>query len=102
MKGAIAGGSTGGLLALIGGLSLMLIPGVGIPLAAESLLTVIMGTGVSSAVGGFVGGMRGWFLPEEAANIYRDRALQGNYLIIIKGNQDEINRARLLLANWGK
>jgi hypothetical protein len=73
MKGAIAGGSTGGLLALIGGLSVMLIPGVGIPLAAESLLTVIMGTGVSSAVGGFVGGMRGWFLPEEAANIYRDR-----------------------------
>jgi Mg/Co/Ni transporter MgtE len=50
IKGAISGGSTGGLLALIGGLSVMLIPGVGIPLAAESLLTVMMRTGVSSAV----------------------------------------------------
>jgi hypothetical protein len=100
IKGAIAGGSTGGLLALIGGLSVMLIPGVGIPLAVESLVTVMAGTGISTAVGGFVGGMRGWFLPEEAANIYRDRVLQGNYLIIVKGSQDELNRARLLLANW--
>lgn len=100
MKGAIAGGSTGGLLALIGGLSVMLIPGVGIPLAIESLVTVMAGTGISTAVGGFVGGMRGWFLPEEAANIYRDSVVQDNYLIIVKGNQDELNRARLLLANW--
>jgi hypothetical protein len=100
MKGAIAGGSTGGLLALIGGLSVMLIPGVGIPLAIESLVTVMAGTGISTAVGGFVGGIRGWFLPEEAANIYRDSVVQGNYLIIVKGSQDELNRARLLLANW--
>lgn len=100
MKGALAGGSTGGLLALIGGLSVMLIPGVGIPLAVESLVTVMAGTGISTAVGGFVGGMRGWFLPEEAANIYRDRVSKGNYLIIVKGSQDELNRARLLLANW--
>jgi hypothetical protein len=100
IKGAIAGGSTGGLLALIGGLSVMLIPGVGIPLAVESLVTVMAGTGISTAVGGFVGGMRGWFLPEEAANIYRDSVSKGNYLIIVKGSQDELNRARLLLANW--
>jgi hypothetical protein len=60
----------------------------------------MMGTGVSSAVGGFVGGIRGWFLPEEAAHMYRDNLSKGNYLIIVKGNQDELNRARLLLANW--
>ncbi|MEN9568480.1 MAG: hypothetical protein RLZZ69_3676 [Cyanobacteriota bacterium] len=78
----------------------MLIPGVGIPLAVESLVTVMAGTGISTAVGGFVGGMRGWFLPEEAANIYRDSVSKGNYLIIVKGSQDELNRARLLLANW--
>jgi hypothetical protein len=101
MKGALAGGSTGGLLTLIGGLSVMLIPGVGLPLAAESLITVMAGTGVSSAVGGFVGGMRGWFLPEEAARIYRDKVLQGNYLVIVRGSQTELDRARLLLANWG-
>ncbi|MEY2833904.1 MAG: hypothetical protein RLZZ574_3163, partial [Cyanobacteriota bacterium] len=34
------------------------------------------------------------------ANIYRDSVVQGNYLIIVKGSQDELNRARLLLANW--
>lgn len=100
MKGAIAGGSTGGLLALLGGLSVMLIPGIGIPLAIESLVTVMAGTGLSTAVGGFVGGMRGWFLPDEAANIYRDRVFKGNYLIIVKGSQEELNRARLLLTNW--
>ena len=41
-----------------------------------------MGTGVSFAAGSFVGGIRGWFLPEEAARIYRDRLLQGNYLCV--------------------
>jgi histidyl-tRNA synthetase len=50
IKGAIAGGSTGGLLTLLGGLSVMLIPGVGISLAVESLLTVMAGTGISTAV----------------------------------------------------
>lgn len=100
MKGALAGGSTGGLLALIGGLSAILIPGVGLPLAIESLLTVAAGTGVSSAVGGFMGGIRGWFLPEEAARIYRDKILQGNYLIVVKGSQAELDRARLLLAKY--
>ncbi len=54
MKGAIAGGSTGGFLSLIGGLSVMLIPGVGLPLAVDSLPTVITGTGISSAVGGLI------------------------------------------------
>ncbi|WP_036483181.1 hypothetical protein [Myxosarcina sp. GI1] len=90
MKGAIAGGSTGGLLALIGGLSAMLIPGVGLPLAAESLLTVAAGTGFSSAVGGFIGGIRGWFLPEEVARIYREKVLKGNYIIIVRGSQTEL------------
>lgn len=28
-------------------------------------------------------------LPDEVANIYRDLLLQGNYLIIVKGSQDE-------------
>ncbi|MGF1589399.1 MAG: hypothetical protein ACFCU7_09165 [Pleurocapsa sp.] len=101
IKGAVAGGTTGGLLAFIVGLGAILIPGIGLPLAAESLFTVLLGTGASSTVGGFVGGMRGWFLPAEAARIYRDRLLQGNYLIVVKGSEAELNQARLLLTNWG-
>ncbi len=101
LKGAAAGGTTGGLLAFIIGLGAILIPGIGLPLAAESLFTVLLGSGASSTVGGFVGGMRGWFLPEEAAHIYRDRLLQGDYLVIVKGNEAELAHARLLLAHWG-
>ena len=100
MKGAAAGGATGGLLAFIIGLGAILVPGIGLPLAAESLFTVLMGTGVSSAAGSFVGGIRGGFLPEEAARIYRGRLLEGNYLVIVRGSQAELDRARLLLANW--
>ncbi len=101
IKGAMVGGRTGGLLAFVVGLGAILVPGIGLPLAAESLLTLLLGTGASSAAGGFVGGMRGWFLPEEAARIYRDRLLQGNYLVIVKGSEAELDRAQLLLANWG-
>lgn len=101
IKGAIAGGTTGGLLAFIGGLSAILIPGVGLPLVAESLLTVLLGTGASTTVGGFVGGMQGWFLPEAAAGIYRDSVLQGNYVVIVKGRETELDLAEMLLAKWG-
>ncbi|BAZ44703.1 hypothetical protein NIES4102_17190 [Chondrocystis sp. NIES-4102] len=109
IKGAIAGGSIGGILAAIAGLGIILIPGVGLPLAVESLITVLLGAGTTSAVGGLVGGMHGGFLPEEAARIYNHHPedlvtkhfVQDKCLIIVKGSQHDLQRARFLLAHWG-
>ncbi len=99
--GALAGARVGGLLTLIGGLGVLLIPGFGPALAAESVLATLLGSGASAAAGGLIGALRGWFLPEEAVQLYHDRVFQGNYLVTIEGTEDEIRRAEPILSRWG-
>ena len=99
--GAVVGATKGGLLALIAGLGVLLVPGFGLALAAESLLTVLLGSGASAAVGGMVGALRGWFLPEEATIFYNDQISQGVYLVTVEGTENEIRRAKAILTRWG-
>ncbi|MBH8555597.1 hypothetical protein I8751_25285 [Nostocaceae cyanobacterium CENA357] len=99
--GALVGARVGGLLTLIGGLGVLLIPGFGPALAAESILATLLGSGASAAAGGLIGALRGWFLPEEAVQLYHDRVFQGNYLVTIEGKEDEIRRAEPILSRWG-
>ena len=99
--GAVVGATKGGLLALIAGLGVLLVPGFGLALAAESLFTVLLGGGASAAVGGFVGALRGWFLPEEAAIFYNDQISQGAYLVTVEGTENEIQRAKAIFTRWG-
>ena len=99
--GAVVGATKGGLLALIAGLGVLLVPGFGLALAAESLLTVLLGGGASAAVGGVVGALRGWFLPEEATIFYNHQISQGVYLVTVEGTENEIRRAKAILTRWG-
>lgn len=99
--GALAGARTGGLLTLVAGLGVLLIPGFGPALAVESFLVTLLGSGASAAAGGLVGALRGWFLPEEAAKLYNDRVFQGNYLVTIEGTEDDIRCAEPVLRRWG-
>jgi len=99
--GAVVSATKGGLVALFGGLGVLLVPGFGPALAAESILTVFLGSGACAAVGGFVGALRGWFLPEEAAISYNDEVSKGVYLVTVKGTENEIRRVEPILTRWG-
>lgn len=99
--GAIQGGVTGGLLALIGGLSVLIVPGFGPALAAESILVTLLGSGATAGAGGLIGALRGWFIPEEQAKLYSDRISQENYLLTLEGTEDEIRQAEIVLGHWG-
>jgi len=99
--GAIRGGVTGGLLALIGGLSVLIVPGFGPAIAAESILVTLLGSGASATAGGLIGALRGWFIPEEQAKLYSDRVSQENYLLTMEGTEDEIGQAETVLGHWG-
>jgi hypothetical protein len=99
--GAVVGAAKGGLLALIVGLGILLVPGFGPALAAESFLITLLGSGVSAAAGGFIGALRGWFLPDEAAIFYNDQVSQGVYLVTVEGTRNEIRRAKAILTRWG-
>ncbi|MBD1805545.1 hypothetical protein H6F98_08805 [Microcoleus sp. FACHB-SPT15] len=99
--GAAVGATTGGLLALIAGMGALLVPGFGLALAVESLITVFLAGGACAAAGGFVGALRGWFLPEEAAISYNEDVSKGAYLVTVKGTKNEIHRAEPILDRWG-
>ncbi len=99
--GAIAGSATGGLLTLITGLSILLVPGVGPALAVESVLTTFLGSGAVAAASGLCGALRGWFIPEEQAKIYTDRFNRGDYLVTMEVTKEEIQMAEPILKVWG-
>lgn len=101
MTGAIVGSTGVGLMTLIVGLSILLVPGVGPALAVESLLTAILGSGAAAVAGGLHGALQGWFVLEEQAVFYSERFNQGDYLAIIEATEDEIRTAEPVLSQWG-
>jgi hypothetical protein len=99
--GAKAGAKAAGLITLVAGLGILLIPGFGPALAVESVLVTLLGSGATATAGGLIGALQGWFLSEEAAQVYNDRVFQGNYLLTIEGTEGDIRRAEPVLIHWG-
>jgi hypothetical protein len=98
--GAITGSLGVGSLALIVGLSSLLIPGIGQALAVESLLTTLLGSGVAATVGGLYGALQAWLVPEEQAKTYSNRFNQEDYLILMEAVENEISIAEPVLRHW--
>lgn len=98
--GAVEGAMTGGLLTLAGGVAALLIPGIGLALAAESVLTVLLATATAATTGGLLGALQGWSMSEKQAQFYYDRMTQGNYLVAIEGTETEIRQAEQVLKQW--
>jgi hypothetical protein len=99
--GAVTGTVLGGLGGLLVGLEALIIPGVGPFLAAGAIATTLAGAGVGAAAGGIVGALTGLAIPEEEAKVYADRVSEGDFLVIVEGTEDEINRAGSILSNRG-
>ncbi len=100
-SGTVTAGVTGGLLTLIGGLGVLLIPGFGPAIAAESILATLLASGLGAGTGGLIGALQGWFIPEDQAKFYNDRVSRGDYLVIIEGTEEELRQAEFLLNRHG-
>ncbi len=103
--GATAGGVVGSLTGLLIGLGTLAIPGIGpIMLAgatATALATTAAGGAIGAAAGGLVGGLVGLGIPEDRAQDYHDRVVRGEYLVIVDGTAEEIDRAGTVLKRHG-
>lgn len=98
--GAVMGATTGGMLGLIGSLSVLAIPGVGIATEVAVLLgNALLGSGVGAAGGGLVGALIGWGIPEEEAKYYQELLSKGSYVVLVEGTEAEINGAQAILLN---
>jgi hypothetical protein len=103
--GAVTGGVVGGGAGLLVGLGTLAIPGIGPILlagaAATALATTLAGTAIGAAAGSIAGALVGLGIPEERAQVYNDRLVNGGYLVLIDGTDSEIARAETLLRGEG-
>ena len=98
--GAVMGATTGGILGLIGSLSVLAIPGIGIATEAAVLLgNTLLGSGIGAAGGSLAGALIGWGIPKEQAEYYQELLSQGSYVVLVEGTEAEINGAKAILIN---
>jgi uncharacterized protein YcfJ len=106
-EGAAAGATTGTVLGGLGGflvgVGLLAVPGVGPILAAgaeiSALASTLAGAGIGAAAGGIIGALVGLGIPEEKAKVYNARVKAGDYLVMITGSKDEINRVESMMRH---
>ncbi|MEH2069701.1 MAG: general stress protein [Nostoc sp.] len=99
--GAVTGTVLGGVGGFLVGLGSLVVPGAGPFLAAGTFATTLAGAGIGAAAGGVIGALTGLGIPEEEAKSYGDRVSQGDYLVMIEGFGNEIERAGSILKNRG-
>lgn len=88
--GAILGSVGVGLTTLTLGLGILFVPGVGLALALDSILTTFLGSSVASATGGLYGAFLGCLNPEKQVKLYREQFNQGDCLVIIEATETQI------------
>jgi hypothetical protein len=101
-EGARVGAWTGGLFGLLVGAAFLILPGVGAvvvagPLAA-ALLGGIEGALAGAAFGGLTGALVGLGTSKDKAIRYESLVKAGKFLVTLRGDRPQVERARSLLA----
>jgi hypothetical protein len=97
VKGFLAGGLTGGVLAAAAAL---MIPGIGPVVAGGFLATVLGGAAAGAATGGIFGAMAGLELSEDEAQFY-DREFRSGCAIVTVKAGDRVDEAVRILRRHG-
>ncbi len=100
--GAGAGASVGGLLGLLVGAAVLIIPGVGPVVVAGPLVAAVLagveGAIAGTALGGLAGALVGWGVPKDRAIKYETHVKGGKFIVVVRGVPEVIERARSLLG----
>lgn len=93
--GALFSGAWGGVGGgVIAGLTSLALPAVG---GAVLLVGVAVGAFYGAVSGGLIGSAIGVGISDEQEKHYYDRLMNGYYLVVINGTNDEISQAELVL-----
>lgn len=100
-SGAVVGGILG-WLAGAGALSALMIPGIGLFVAAGPILGLLSGIGVGGVLGGLTGALVGLGTPEYEAKRYEGRIRKGGILVSVHcDDPDWVKSARTILEQTG-
>ncbi len=103
VKDTFAASSLGFMLA---GLTSLALPGIGPILAAGSLGAALVATTASTGVGALaanhvVKALTQLGIPQAEASVYSDHLIQGDYLVMVEGQQDELQNAEQIFSSQG-
>lgn len=110
--GAVGGSLVGGVLGLLIGTGLLVIPGIGPVLAAGPLAAAIgstaaaigataLGAGLGAAAGGLLGSLVGAGISEEDAQVYVEGVRRGGTLVAVAAVDHETDDVRQILVRNG-
>ena len=91
----------GGLGAIAGGLSALLIPGIGPLLVGGALATTFLGAGLGASVGGVMAGLMKAGVDESDARLFEDALRHGGVVLTVHTDEDNARRAVTILDTNG-
>lgn len=98
-EGAGQGAWVGGLFGMLMGIGLFVMPVVGAVVALGPLAGLIAGAVAGAGIGALVSGLMALGMSREEALRYQARIQAGEFLIVVLGPQEEVERARQVLQD---
>ena len=99
--GAGIGATVGSTLGILTGVGVFAIPGFGWLVGAGALVGAIAGLDIGLLGGGIVGALSVSAIKDHHAKDYDAHLHQGKFLVIVQGNEEEVNRAKDILHAHG-
>lgn len=96
--GGVTGAAFGALAALVTGLSLIAIPGIGLVVAGP-LATALTSAAAGAAVGSLVGALVDWGVPEEEAKLYEKSVAAGQVLVATTVEEEHVDHTKQIYEN---
>ena len=96
-----AGTAIGVSLGVLTGVGLLAIPGLGVLFGAGALVGAIAGFDFGLIGGGIASVLATIGVKDENAEKYHDALAEGKFLLIVHGNEADVNEAKRLLDTYG-